>query len=382
MPGEPATAKRRQRLRRFKRPVTLVVYWHKGGLVCENYRTRSRAGINPLGIELLDYFQQWRTRQDCFDRFREYSRASVLRAMNEMVSRGFLVREGSPQADADATCERAWAAWLPHAGFMHLGTKDVRYVETEAEIDSVLAEVERAGPQPPFSKVHAGAASMKLNKPARVDAGFLDVLLKRRTHRSFSNEALSVADLSTLLYYTWGVTGHLEVPVLGRLPLKTSPSGGARHPGEVYVAALRVKGLKPGLYHYVSDKHRLELLSTRVNPHRAIEYCVGQHWVGDAAALFIMTAVFARTMWKYNLPRAYRVVVADAGHLCQTFCLVACALGLAPFCTMALRDSMIESDLGLNGFDESVLYVAAVGAPPTDFLDQREPSSVILPRSE
>jgi hypothetical protein len=321
--------------------VTLSLYWHKGELVCENYRTKSRAGINSLGIEVLDYFQDWRTRQDCFERFPGYSRVSVLRVINEMVRRNLLLRERSPHAEADATCESAWAPWLPHAGFLHFGTKDVKYAESEAEFDSIPAEVERAGPQPPFSKVHVGAVAIKLHEPAGVDTPFLDVLLKRRTHRSFSREALSIDHLSALLYYTWGVTGYMEVPVLGRLPLKTSPSGGARHPGEVYVAALRVAGLKPGLYHYVSNEHRLELIVNGAHPKRAIEYCAGQEWVGDAAALFIMTAVFVRTM-----------------------CLVACALGLAPFCTMALKDSLIENDLGLNGFDESVLYVAVVGTLP------------------
>ena len=44
-------------------------------------------------------------------------------------------------------------------------------------------------------------------------------------------------------------------------------------------------------------------------------------FVRNAAALFLMTAVFRRTMWKYHLARAYRVVLLDAGHLCQTFCL-------------------------------------------------------------
>src|SRR5215469_11582166 len=74
-----------------------------------------------------------------------------------------------------------------------------------------------------------------------------------------------------------------------------------------------------------------------------------------------MTAVFARTMWKYRRARAYRVVLLEAGHLCQTFCLTATRLGLAPFSTAALRDSLIEKDLGLDGISESVLYVAGVG---------------------
>ena len=52
------------------------------------------------------------------------------------------------------------------------------------------------------------------------------------------------------------------------------------------------------------------------------------------------------------------------GHVCQTFCLTATWLGLAPFCLMGLSDSRIEKDLGLDGITESVLYAAGVGQPP------------------
>jgi SagB-type dehydrogenase family enzyme len=79
-----------------------------------------------------------------------------------------------------------------------------------------------------------------------------------------------------------------------------------------------------------------------------------------------MTAVFARTQWKYPASRAYRTVLIEAGHVCQTFCLVATWLGLAPFCTMALTESPIERTLGIDGVSEAVLYVAGVGVPPRD----------------
>jgi len=77
-----------------------------------------------------------------------------------------------------------------------------------------------------------------------------------------------------------------------------------------------------------------------------------------------MTAVFPRVQWRYSFPRAYRVVLAEAGHVCQTFCLTATWLGLAPFCSMALADSRIENDLGIDGVTESVLYAAGVGTRP------------------
>ncbi len=54
---------------------------------------------------------------------------------------------------------------------------------------------------------------------------------------------------------------------------------------------------------------------------KAVSYAAGQEFLKDAAAVFLMTAVFPRTMWKYCFARAYRVVLLDAGDLCQKFCL-------------------------------------------------------------
>jgi len=117
--------------------------------------------------------------------------------------------------------------------------------------------------------------------------------MQRRTRREFSQKELSFEALSKLLFYTWGVTGFLEIPVLGRLPLKTSPSAGARHPVEAYLLGMRIEGLEPGLYHYGARAHCLERLRMMRNvPDKAGQFCVGQRWAREAAALFIMTAVF------------------------------------------------------------------------------------------
>jgi SagB-type dehydrogenase family enzyme len=74
-----------------------------------------------------------------------------------------------------------------------------------------------------------------------------------------------------------------------------------------------------------------------------------------------LTAVFPRTQWKYKYARAYRAVLVEAGHLCQTFCLTATWLGLAPFCTMAFADTRIEEVLGVDGISESVIYAMGAG---------------------
>ncbi|MGH9793392.1 MAG: SagB family peptide dehydrogenase, partial [Candidatus Acidiferrales bacterium] len=170
----------------------------------------------------------------------------------------------------------------------------------------------------------------------------------------------------TLLGLTGGVQRWLDVPPLGRLALKTSPSGGARHPIELYVLALRVAGLPRGIYHYAADRHRLERLRRGASSREMVRWLAGQHWFSGAAALVLMTAVMPRVQWKYQFARAYRIVLADAGHLCQTFYLVATWLGLAPFATMALADSRIERALGIDGVGEAILYAAGVGSRPRD----------------
>ncbi len=88
--------------------------------------------------------------------------------------------------------------------------------------------------------------------------------MARKTHRRFSKKSVTLEAVSQLLSFVWGVNGYLYSPRFGKLLHKTSPSAGARHPGEVYLMALRVKGLRPGLYHYHPAHHYLEMISTHV----------------------------------------------------------------------------------------------------------------------
>ena len=180
---------------------------------------------------------------------------------------------------------------------------------------------------------------------------------------AFGSGPIALTDLATLLQLTWGVHGWIQVPGVGPHALKTSPSGGARHSIEVYVLARKVASLARGLYHYQPDTHRLARIGRR-GARQVSEYLPGQHWYNDASAVLLMTAVFDRVQWRYPYARAYRAVLAESGHLCQTFCLVATWLGLAPFCTMALADSRIERDLKIDGVSESVIYAAGVGPRP------------------
>ncbi len=343
-----------------------MCYWDGSQLAVNNYRSRVTITATPVMVLLLSLLNDWLSPAEITRLLPGFESQNVLRAVRKLLRHGVLVQKNSPAAQQDEALQKSWSPWLPHAGFFHFGTKDVPYESRPRELEKIQRQLLEASPQPSFHKAYRGSARIRLQRP-KPEPGFAQVLMQRRTQREFSRKDLPFEALSKLLFYTWGVTGFLEVPALGRLPLKTSPSAGARHPVEAYVLGMRIEGLGPGLYHYDARVHGLERLRImRDAPSKAAQFCVGQRWAKEAAALFIMTAVFPRAMWKYPTSRAYRTVLLDAGHVCQTFCLVATWLGLAAFCTMALRDSLIEKELGINGVAESVIYIAGVGMPVLD----------------
>ena len=358
----------------LRRANCLFVYWRDGRLFFHNFARRLTVSARPITWEVLVFFSKWRTSREALIHFAAYTQKSVLSALSQLVKEGLLLVKDSPEALQDSCLVRAWSAWLPEAGF-HFSTKDAPFIGGKLSVARLKAILPKT-PPPKIFKTVKGPKKRLPPTCAFPDSEFIRVLEARKTHREFSKQEVTVEAVSQLLSLVWGVTGYFHSPVFGKLLHKTSPSGGARHPGEVYLMALRVKGLTPGLYHYHPAHHYLKMVSPNATSQKAWLYCARQNHARNAAALFIMTAVFRRTMWKYRMARVYRAVLLDAGHLCQTFCLVATWLGLAPFCTAALKDTMIEEDLKIDGIRESVLYVAGIGIPPT-----RGDSSILFRRA-
>ncbi len=354
----------------YRRSPHLVCYWQEQQLVFENYARRTRVAAAPPTCEILHLFGRWRPAAALAERFPDSSAASLARAMASLIRVGLLERSSDSRNKSAAGSDReksealsSWIDWSPAASFFHFSTKNSHAPIGTASSVRELRRRARINPPPASEKRYPKAPQIALPAPATAGE-FPQVLLQRRTWRQFSRDEIELEKLSTLLGLTFGVRWWFDLRGIGRVALKTSPSGGARHPIEAYVVALRVKGLPRGIYHYAAGAHRLELLRRGATKAQIVRYLNGQEYFGNAAALVLMTAVFARTQWKYPGSRAYRVVLIDAGHVCQTFCLAATWLGLAPFCTMALTDAGIEKDLGIDGVRESAIYSAGVGVAP------------------
>jgi len=87
---------------------------------------------------------------------------------------------------------------------------------------------------------------------------------------------------------------------------------------------------------------------------------LGQGMIRNSAAVFVWTAVLRRTMSKYG-HRGLRYIFLDAGHICQNLLLAAEALGLGACPVAAFFDRELNSLLGVDGEEESAIYMAVVG---------------------
>jgi SagB-type dehydrogenase family enzyme len=202
---------------------------------------------------------------------------------------------------------------------------------------------EARSPSPPASPL-----TIELPTPlTRGDVSLEQTLAERRSTRGFTNEPLTLEEISQLLWAAQGIT----VEWGGR----TAPSAGALYPLEVYVVT------PDGVYHYLPEGHRAELLSTADLRKPLTDAALGQTAVSDAPAVVVIAAVFARTEAKYG-ERAERYVHLEAGHVAQNVLLQAVAMGLAGVPIGAFSDSAVQRVLDLPT-DHEPLYLIPVGHP-------------------
>lgn len=198
------------------------------------------------------------------------------------------------------------------------------------------------------SSAKDGAIST-LPPPSLAGAHSLEELLtERRSVRQFDHQPLTRAELGQLLWAAQGITHEAG--------LRTAPSAGALYPLEVYVAT------EEGLFHYLPQGHRLQHLGrtdSRENLYRA---ALRQEAVRQAPAVFVLTAVYARTAQKYGRERTPRYVHLEAGHAAQNLLLQAVALGLGAVPVGAFDDAQVQEVLGLPAEHEP-LYLIPVGHP-------------------
>lgn len=189
---------------------------------------------------------------------------------------------------------------------------------------------------------------------------FDEVIKKRRSVRNFSNTPITLAELSKVLFQTYGISGEIPMSGGGSHRLRTAPSGGALYPAEIYLGVRKVESLEPGIYHYQVSNHSLEALQLFDPTEKLSEVLCGQEYCEQASVVFLISGFLARTQYKYG-ERGYRYVLLDIGHLAQNLYLSCTALDKSIMTTCGFFDDLANELLQIDGKAETMMYAAFVG---------------------
>ena len=177
------------------------------------------------------------------------------------------------------------------------------------------------------------------------------VLRGRRSVREYTRRALTLAEVSQLLWAAQGMT-H-------RSGLRTAPSAGALYPLEVYVVAAKVVGLSPAIYRYDPRAHGLSLVMEGDQRIPLSTAALKQTFIQEAAIALVFCAVYRRTTVKYG-ERGLRYVHMEVGHAAQNVYLQAVSLQLGTVAVGAFQDERVREVIGA-ATDEEPLCIMPIG---------------------
>jgi SagB-type dehydrogenase family enzyme len=221
--------------------------------------------------------------------------------------------------------------------------------------------------RPGLYKEYPDKPTIQLPSPEPLATSSVDQALRRRKSiRSYADRPLSKEQLAYLLWASTGIQGREHV-----FEFRTAPSAGALYPIETYVVVNNVEGVPQGLYHYSVKRHALEELRSGDMRQAITTAAMGQRMCSQAGVVFIWTAIFQRSRWRYH-DRGYRYIYLDAGHIAENLALAATSMGLGTCQVGALFDDEVNDIVGVDGVEESTIYMSVVGWPQEQADNQKK----------
>ncbi len=288
-----------------------------------------------------------------------WSAAGIDESVHEHLWEGFLsagLFSGETGADLSWWDELGWR----EARTYHEATRDYPFLQMDQAgaftTDAARMETYSQECSAPPIYQHVGDHIVEL--PRLVDADSLDDRLQRMA----VDERTGCTGLALLLDVCFGERAQITVAGEGRCLLKSIPSGGARHPTEVFVAVFDVADLDAGVYHYDVEHHRLELVrdgqQREAFARATLDLFDKQPQLPCACLVF--TSRVERAMWRYRDPRSFRAILVDVGHAVMAYRQVARVLGFKTYAMQKMRDAEIARLVGVDRLAQPPLYVGTL----------------------
>ncbi len=214
-----------------------------------------------------------------------------------------------------------------------------------------LAYLKRNSLLPLFLHIK-GEQPLALPTPAlRSNISIEEALKQRRSIRQYKNEALSLQQVGQVLWAAQGLTTAAG--------FRTAPSAGGLYPLEIYLVSGKVQNLPDGVYHYLPEKHALELVLSGDQRSEVAKAAHEQHDIQSGAVDLIITGNYKKTSSKYG-NRGERFVHMEAGHAAENVYLQTVSLGLGTVSIGVFDELALKKALGIPR-EEEPLYIMPVG---------------------
>ncbi|MDD1701760.1 MAG: SagB/ThcOx family dehydrogenase [Methanoregula sp.] len=196
--------------------------------------------------------------------------------------------------------------------------------------------------------------SIALPAPDHTAAKTLDTVLEnRRSVRQYGNSALTLQQVSKILWAGQGITNVTS----GK---RTAPSAMATYPLTLYLAAQNVSGLPQGVYAYQPGDHSLVMYENAPGM-SALLQAQGQKSALTAPATIVIVANYT-PFEKFGSDMAIQSTSLEAGHVAQNILLMATELDLSGVPMTGFNATAVESTLGLDK-NHHAIYTIAFGIP-------------------
>lgn len=202
-----------------------------------------------------------------------------------------------------------------------------------------------------------GQTAQKIDLPEPDRTGRMAVeqaLVQRRSTRTYADEAVTLEEVSQLLWAAQGIT-HPD-------GYRTAPSAGALYPLEVYLTGGQVEDLSAGVYRYSPHDHALVVADSADRRAALADAALDQEWIEEGAVALVIAAVYGRTTQKYG-ERGRRYAHVEVGTAAQNVYLQATALNLETVFVGAFADRKVKEALDLPETHQP-LGVMPVGHAP------------------
>lgn len=198
-------------------------------------------------------------------------------------------------------------------------------------------------------------SSIFLEKVEQV--GDLDLKIRKMSRE----EKRSQRGLSILFDLCFGERSQQQF-IEGLFLRKSVPSGGSRHPVEVFFVVFDEQLFDPGLYHYNVKKHTLDLIKNG-NFYQQCEsatFDLFKKFNNKPKGLFVFTCLPERAMWRYRDSRSWRAILVDLGHSVMLWRKICDLLGFERYTYQKFEDDKLNDVLKLNLTEQIPLYVGTI----------------------